>query len=307
MKCAPDLACRLSAPFILFCLIFTLLVQNTCSQQFNQADLNKTYQITLKDGSTISGKVILDTGNEIIIQSPALGELHVQKENIRSMIPVAAINEKANGLWFENPNPTKYLLGSSAIPPEKNTGYYQNTWIFVNTFNYAFTNSFSVSGGFEIISLIAGGEGPYAFFINPKMSFKVADNFYAGGSILYANTLRTIEDFGGLATFNAFVTYGNKNNNLTGAIGWGSADGRFSSSPLVTISGMVRASKRIAFVSENWIIPGASEQGGYYGIISYGIRFLSDRTSIDLAFINSPDIASDIFIGIPWLDFVINF
>ncbi len=284
-----------------------MLTQNAYTQQINQVELNKTYQITLKDGSTISGKIILDTGNEVVIQSTTLGELHLLKENIRSLIPVAAINERPTGLWFENPNPTKYLLGSSAIPAEKNTGYYQNTWIFVNTFNYAFTDFFSVSGGFEIISLLAGGEGPYAFFINPKMSFKVADNFYAGGSILYANTLRTIEDFGGLATFNAFATYGNKNNNITGAIGWGSADGRFSSSPLVTISGMVRASKRIAFVSENWIIPGESESGNYYGIISYGIRFLSDRTSIDLAFINNPDIASDIIIGIPWLDFVINF
>ena len=70
---------------------------------------------------------------------------------------------------------------------------------------------------------------------------------------------------------------------------------------------MVRASKRIGFISENWILPGVNEDGGYYGIYSYGIRFLGEKISVDLAFLNNPDIASELIIGIPWLDFVFNF
>jgi len=154
---------------------------------------------------------------------------------------------------------------------------------------------------------MAGGEGPYAFFVNPKVSFKVADNFYMGGNILYANTLKTADEFGGLGTLNGFGTFGNKNNNITGALGWGWADGEFSSNPVITISGMTRVSKRIAFVTENWLIPVSDENSGYYGLFSYGIRFLGEKTSIDLAFINNPEIARGIIIGIPWLDFVINF
>jgi hypothetical protein len=222
------------------------------------------------------------------------------------MVPVSSIDEKKSEIWFANPNPTKYLLGNSAIPLEKNSGYYQNTWIFVNSFSYAFTNNFSISGGFEIISLMAK-EGPYAYYINPKVSFKVADNFYAGGSLLYANTLRHIGDFGGLGTLNAFGTYGNKNNNITGALGWGWANGNFSSKPVITISGMTRLSKRVALVSENWIVPAGASSNSYYGIFSYGIRFLGEKTSIDLAFVNNPDIAKEMSIGIPWLDFVIDF
>ena len=204
---------------------------------------------------SISGKLLLITEKEIVIQSATMGEIRLQKENIKSMIPVLSIDEKKSGIWFANPNPSKYLLGNSAIPMEKNTGYYQNTWIFVNSFSYAFTKNFSLAGGFEIFSILAGGEGPYAFYINPKVSFKVAKNFYAGGNILYANTIKTVEEFGGLATFNAFATYGNKNNNITGAMGFGWADGEFSPKPVIIVSGMVRASKRIAFVSENWVVP----------------------------------------------------
>jgi hypothetical protein len=223
------------------------------------------------------------------------------------MTLVSSFNEKESGIWFTNPNPSKYLLGNSAIPMEKNSGYYQNTWIFVNTFGYGITKNISISGGFEIISIFMGSEGPYAFYINPKASFKIANNFYAGGNILYANTIRTAESFGGLATFNGFATYGNKNNNITCGLGWGWADGEFSSKPVIVISGMARVSKRIGFVSENWILPGINTEGNYFGIYSYGIRFLGEKTSIDLAFLNNPDIAKEIIIGIPWLDFIINF
>jgi preprotein translocase subunit YajC len=288
---------------------FTMLIitGNLLAQQKITGELSKTYQVTLNDGSVLSGKLTSITDTEIVIQSGAMGEVHLQKANIKSMTAVSSFNEKQSGIWFSNPNPTKYLLGNSAIPLEKNTGYYQNTWIFFNSFSYGITKNISISGGFEIFSLLAQGEGPFAYYINPKVSFKVADNFYAGGTVLYANTIKTTDDFGGLGTLNGFATYGNNNNNITASLGWGYADGEFSSKPLVTISGMARASRRIAFVTENWLVPGVGDDTKYYGIFSYGIRFLGEKTSIDLAFINNSDIAENLIIGIPWLDFVINF
>jgi len=307
MKSIADRSNRVIIGLISTLILMALLTVKVNAQQNITGEVSKTYQITLNDGSTISGKLLSITNNEVVIASGSLGEIRLQKEKIKSMILVSSFNEKISGIWFSNPNPTKYLLGNSAIPLEKNTGYYQNTWIFFNSFSYAFTGNFSISGGFEIFSLMAGEDGPYAFFINPKVSFKVADNFYVGGNVLYANTLKTVDDFKGLGTLNGFCTYGNNNNNITAVLGWGWADGEFSSKPLITISGMTRVSKRIAFVSENWLIPGAGSNGGYYGILSYGIRFLGEKTSIDLAFINNPDIAQEIGIGIPWLDFVINF
>lgn len=288
-------------------LLSAAISQNLNGQQVINGEVSKTYQFTLNDGSVISGKILLITDNELVIASGSMGEIRLQKQNIKSMSEVAAFNEKKSGIWFSNPNPTKYLLGSSAIPLEKKAGYYQNTWIFFNSFSYGITKNISLTAGFEIFSLLAGDEGPYGFFINPKASFKVAENFYLGGNILYANTLKTMDDFGGLATLNAFCTYGNKNINASAGLGWGWADGEFSSKPLITLSGMARVAKRLALVSENWLIPGAGEKEGLYGVYSYGLRFLGEKTSIDLAFLNNPDIAEEMFIGIPWLDFVINF
>lgn len=298
-----------NAVSLLIVLIVACLATYPLSaQQKVQGEPGKTYQFTMNDGSVVSGKLISDTEREIVIQSGSMGEIRLEKSNIRSMTVVSTSDLKTGGVWFANPNPSKYLIGSSAIPLEKKTGYYQNTWIFVNSACYAFTNNFSVSGGFEILSILAGGDGPFVFFINPKASFKIADNFYAGGNILYANTLKTVDEFGGLATLNGFFTYGNTNNNITAAAGWGWADGEFSSKPILSISGMTRVSKRIAFVSENWIFPmNPDENMSFYGVFSYGIRFLGEKTSIDLAFINNKDIANTLIIGAPWLDFTINF
>jgi hypothetical protein len=288
-------------------LVVLMITDNAFAQQKITGEISKTYQITLNDGSVISGKLTAINDTEVVIVSGAMGEVHLQKANIKTMTPVSAFNEKQSGVWFDNPNPTKYLVGNSAIPLEKNSGYYQNTWIFFNSFSYGITKNISISAGFEIFSILAKGDGPFAYYINPKASFKIASNFYAGGNILYANTIKNTGDFGGLGTLNGFATYGNNNNNITCALGWGYSNGEFSSKPLVTISGMARVSKRIAFVSENWIVPEVGDERKYYGILSYGIRFLGEKTSIDLAFINNPDIAKSLVIGIPWLDFVINF
>jgi hypothetical protein len=307
MKSAIVISKCIIRAFILAFLAMVLTTGNVYSQQIITGEISKTYQVTLNDGSTISGKLMSISDKDVVIQSGTMGEIRLLKENIKSMTLVTAINDKAGGIWFTNPNPSKYLLGNSAIPMEKGTGYYQNTWIFINTFGYGITKNISVSGGFEIISVLAGGGGPYFFYINPKASFKIANNFYAGGNILYLNSIRTIEDFSGLATFNGFATYGNNNNNITCALGWGMANGEFSTKPVITISGMARVSKRVGFVSENWILPGTNIDGNYYGIFSYGIRFMGEKISVDLAFLNNADIASEIIIGVPWLDFIFNF
>ena len=216
---------------------------------------------------------------------------------------------KRSDSWRPNANPYKYLLGNSAMPMEQFTGYYQNVWIFFNNVAFAFTDWFSLSAGFEIISILAQGQGPFIYNINPKITFPVIDRLYVGGNIMYINTIRRPEDFAfdGIASLNGFATYGTTDHNVTAALGWGWFNGEFSSEPVISVSGMTRVSNKIGFVSENWIVPNVGQDGGYYGVFSYGIRFLGDNTAIDLAFVNNADIAESLIIGIPFLDFVVGF
>src|SRR5665648_186577 len=133
-----------------------LLSFNAAAQKVLTGEVSKTYQVTLNDGSTVSGKLLSITDEEIVIQSGTMGDVRLEKGKIKTMTLVSAFDEKASGIWFANPKPTKYLIGSSAIPLKKKSGYYQNTWVFLNTFGYGITNNISISAGFEIFSILAG-------------------------------------------------------------------------------------------------------------------------------------------------------
>ncbi len=269
--------------------------------------------VVLTDGSQVSGKIVLQDAEGIVLETESMGKVTITSAKIRSVTEVSKENVTKKGkVWFENPNPYKYLLGYSAIPKPKKMATYQNVWVFFNSFSYAPLDFLDISAGFELFSLLSKDKNaPYVFYVNPKVSTKVFHNFYAGGNVLYVNYFNHSGDdsatFTGLGVLNAFATYGTSNLNITGGLGWGFVNGDFEGKPVISIGGMARVSRRIAFVTENWFIPEIGEDGTYYGMYSYGIRFLGQKNAIDLAFINSKDIAKEIFLGIPFLDFVINF
>ena len=66
---------------------------------------------------------------------------------------------------------------------------------------------------------------------------------------------------------------------------------------------MKRVSRKVALVTENWLIP----SNAYYGIYSYGLRFFSEKMAVDLAFVNNSDIASFLKIGIPFASYTLKF
>ena len=72
------------------------------------------------------------------------------------------------------------------------------------------------------------------------------------------------------------------------------------------LGAMARCSEKIWFVSENWIAPMGTDND-YYAAFSYGLRFSGRRISVDLGFINSRDIIEVLYVGIPYVDFVVKF
>jgi hypothetical protein len=170
----------------------------------------------------------------------------------------------------------------------------------MNSFNYGVTDRFTIGGGFELISTFSGEP---IFFITPKYTFPISEKWNAGTGILYANAAID-EDFSGLGIGYGIVTYGTRENNATLGAGFGYVDGEVSGKPVLTLSGMRRIGRKSALVTENWFVP----DNGYYGVFSYGIRFMGERITVDLAFLNNSEIAQDVlWIGIPYVDFVVKF
>lgn len=289
-----------------FCLLFFFLLVTTTHVQAQTQDTTKVYNkltigkriiIETTEGSVIEGvftgrsaggiKLKTDSGSELTIPNGQISWMEVVDERI-----------KDKDYWFENPNPTSYLFSSSAISPEKGDAYYKNIYLVVSSFNYGITDNFSVGAGFELTSAISASP---TFFVNPMYNFQLSENWRAGTGILYANVAGA--KFSGLGIGYGIVTYGNLDNNITAGAGYGYVDKELAEKPVFTLSGMKRLHRRFGLVTENWVVP----LDDYYTVYSYGVRYMGQRVSVDLAFMNNQELASDIFVlGMPYLDFVIN-
>ena len=96
-------------------------------------------------------------------------------------------------------------------------------------------------------------------------------------------------------------TYGSPDRSVTFGFGYGMVDTDFADKPMIVLGGEQRLSRRIAFVTENWILPGLENV-----VISYGLRFFWEKLTVDPAFLKIA--GSDAIVpGIPYLDFVYNF
>lgn len=289
-------------------LLFLFLAANTgaiaqvdTTQVDQKLIIGKRIIIETKDGSVIQGKYMGHTENGIKVQTESAGELTIPNDQITWMKVVEDDRFKDGEYWFENPNATRYLFSPSAFSLKKGEAYYQNTYLIINSFNFGVTDNLTIGGGFELYSTVTGDP---IFFISPKYSFPISKNLRAGAGLLYVNALDSNDGFTGLGIGYGIVTYGNTDDNITVGLGYGFVEKELSEKPVFTFSGMKRLSRRFGLVSENWLVP----TDDYYGIYSYGLRFMGERMTVDFAFLNNPDIASDVtFIGFPYIDFVIRF
>lgn len=284
----------------LFMTFFLLMFlgQTVMFSQVNVSDdQSRNVMITLKNGSSLIGKVVAENDVEINMAIENIGTMVIKKDQIKSMIILDSTNFKKGKLWFPNPNYSRYFI-SPGIQLKKGDGYYQNIDISANTMSYGITNFFSMGGGLELYSTLSGHP---IFILMPKLGFKVGKSFWLGGGILYLNAPEVLADFRGLGIGYGSATLGDEDTNISLGAGWGFVGSQWSEKPIITLSGLKRVSRRFALVTENWLIPD-------YTVFSYGVRFMTEKSSIDVGFVNSRDIVKIFPIGLPvFLDFVLKF
>lgn len=266
------------------------------------------YRLELNDGTEMIGNIIGQDSTHVYLKTKYLTKVEISHESIANLEVIPKENLKNGVYWFRNPHATRYFFAPSAFNLKKGEGYYQNTYLFLNSFNVGVTNHFSIGGGVEFISLfgsMAGGDFQPIFFITPKVSFEATKNFRYGFGVFYLNVPDLFEEGReGAGISYAMGTYGNENRNITFGSGFSFTESGFDNNPVFTLCGMSRFTKRTAFVSENWIIYDGKETVGLY---SYGFRFFGTKMAVDLGFINNRDIADVLLLGIPYVDFTIKF
>jgi len=270
--------------------------------QYGKDDL---FKIKLNNGNILTGKIINRSSTEISIKTENLGIVKVKPESIIETELINSKQLKGEDYWFSNPNYTRYFFSPTAFNLKPKEGYYQNTYISMNSVNVGLTDNFSIGAGVVL---------PVSVFITPKIGFNITKNWAVSAGTI----LGIIPGPQLVGIFYGVTTIGTEENNLT--IGGGAFyfDEELVERPILTISGMARASKKIAFVTENWIIPYTEREYStnsyyytkkitYHPYFSYGIRLMKKKYTFDFALINSKDIAEILIIGIPYIDFVYSF
>lgn len=275
------------------------------------------YEIKTIDNSILLGQLKKCSKSNLIIEHFKLGEIPISLNRIMSFKKIKPDYQKN---WESNPNATRYLFAPSAFPLKKGTGYYQNAYLLSNSVSYGLTDNITIGGGVLL---------PIAFYIAPKIGFKVSNNLWFGAGVLAAGTY--LEEGISAGIGYGLITYGSLENNITLGCGYGwiSTKGNTETTerPVFTLNGMVRVSKRLSLVSENWFfrytnvtyenfpIDSMGNQIGpgdeiikkvYAAGLSGGLRLVNDRTTFDFALIAPVGINGTNFI-IPYIDFVYRF
>jgi hypothetical protein len=289
--------------FISFLTLKSVVVFAQVKDKNLPTDSTKIYQVELTDGSKFLGFILKKDTLQVVMKTSTIAKLELSFAAVKVIEEVEPLQIKDGRYWFENPHATRYLFGPSAINLKRGEKYYQNTWLFLNSFNIGVTDHFSIGGGVEFLTTfltLAEGEFNPTFIITPKFGYEITEKVHAGGGVLIAK-------FPGAALSGIAYgvgTVGSLDKNFTGGLGWGFIDGSFASRPIITFSTMLRMSRKTAFVSENWVVPTFS---GYYGVYSYGLRLFSEDMAVDLALLNNRDIASFLVVGLPYVSFTLKF
>ncbi len=268
-------------------------------------DEGNIQKITLRDGSVIMGRITRIGESRVTFESEA-GIMKISIDRIESIEEFHGSQMKGGKYWFPNPNKSRLFFSQTARMLEKGDGYFLDIYAFFPSVTYGFTDMFSIGGGFSLIPGLNIDE--QVFYFTPKVGWQVSDKVALAASMLIIRIPDpdddddiADEDPPTVGTLSGLITYGTGNLSVTAGAGFGYAGDQIADKPAVVLGGEWRFSRRLSFVSENWIFPEIDEP-----LVSYGIRFFGESIAVDLALFNILD-DDAIFPGVPYIDFVWNF
>ena len=230
--------------------------------------------IDMDDGSVIYGIISNRTEFELTIQSASLGTVTIPISTIKK---TRFINDVRNILFDKDGYPvdffnsTHYFLFPSGYSLRKGQSYYENIWVFANSYSYGVTDNFTISGGAEVFSLLFLQQRPL-MYLSPKFSIPFKEQKGAFG---ISSTILVLpeDNFNALGFISGSLTLGSRNNNVSFGVGAGfDFDGGITDEIIpLTFSFVKRLSSKISLMSENWLIL-ENDFNDSVSILSAGMR-----------------------------------
>ena len=285
--------CVFTAIFCLFCSVGFAEAQaiNDVRTRMTVPDSAHLQIVTLRDGSTIFGRIVSVNADTVTFQSGA-GRIQLDGGAIREIKEIPATDLREGEYWFANPNSTRLFFAPTGHMLKKGEGYVSDYELFFPGIAFGLTDNVSIGGG---ISLFPAAAEDQVYYLTPKVGVSVWENVHLAAGVLFAGAR------GGTGgVYYGVGTFGDGNGSVTLGGGYGFAGGKIERKPVGMIGAEKRISRRIGIVTENYLLPVSHDNVLY----SFGLRFMGEKITTDLALFN---IAGSRVIGIPWVDFVFHF
>jgi hypothetical protein len=254
-------------------------------------DSTKIQVITLRDGSSLVGRIV-SVGADSVDFQMGIGRVPVAIRDIRAISETESGRMHDGQYWFPNPNATRLFFAPTGQMLKRGEGYFADYEVFFPGFAVGVTDNISIGGG---VSLFPTGFDEQVYYVTPKVGMSFGEQLHLAAGLLFAGT-----QGGTGGVYYGVGTVGDGDASATIGLGYGFAGGKIESKPVAMLGGEKRIARRIALVSENYLLP-ISENNIVY---SFGVRFMGEKLTTDLALFNFS--GSDI-IGLPYVDFVFKF
>jgi hypothetical protein len=254
-------------------------------------DSGQIQLVTLKDGSTIFGRIVSVNADTVIFESRA-GRIQLAAGAIKDIKTIDDADLREGEYWFPNPNSTRLFFAPSGQMLKRGEGYFSDYELFFPGVAYGLTDNVTIGGGFSLFPASAEDQ---VYYVTPKIGVSLSDKVHVAAGMLFAGT-----QGGTGGVYYGVGTYGDGNASVSLGAGYGFAGGKIERKPVGMIGGEVRVSRRVGLVTENYLLP-VSDNNILY---SFGLRFMGEKITTDLALVN---VSGSGIIGVPFVDFVFRF
>jgi hypothetical protein len=254
-------------------------------------DSTRVQVVTLREGSSLVGRIVAVRADTVDFQT-AMGLVPLAIRDIREIKETPAASMHDGQYWFPNPNATRLFFSPTGRMLKQGDGYFADYELFFPGVAYGLTDNITIGGG---VSLFPTGVDEQIYYLTPKVGMSFGEQIHLAAGLLFVGTP---DGTGGVGY--GVGTLGTPDRSLTMGLGYGFAGGDIESKPVVMLGGELRVSRRIALVTENYVLPIEDDNVVY----SFGLRFMGEKLTTDLALFN---VTGSGVIGLPYVDFVFAF
>lgn len=259
------------------------------------ADTSQRQLIKLRDGSTVLGRITQSWGDSARVESMA-GTFVVRRINVASVKVVRASSIHAGRYWPDDPNATRLFFGPTGRMLKKGEGYVANHWLLFMDGYGGVTDRFTLGGGMSLFPT-DNFLKDNAYFLSPKIAITQGERFNSAAGVWIGGAPFNDEVEGDFTFGIAYgvATWGGPDGAFTLGGGYGFAEGKLARNPMVMAGGTKRLSRRLSFVTENWIFPNVED----HPLVSAGLRTIGETMSWDFGLLTVLG-TGDGAVFVPW-------